>query len=94
MQQKTVRRSSQERSFAMNTLTIRKVPDDLHRSLRLRAAQNGRSAEAEVREILKNALKPERTLLDSLNEIREQLGGGVELDITRDKRPFRGASFE
>jgi hypothetical protein len=33
-------------------------------------------------------------LLDSLNEIREQLGGGVELDITRDKRPFRGASFE
>jgi antitoxin FitA len=78
----------------MNTLTIRKVPDDLYRSLRLRAAQNGRSAEAEVREILKNALKPERTLLDSLNEIREQLGGGVELDITRDKRPFRGASFE
>lgn len=40
----------------MATLTVRKLDDDLVRALRVRAAERGRSAEAEHREILREAL--------------------------------------
>jgi plasmid stability protein len=40
-------------------LTIRNLHDDVHRALRVRAAQHGRSTEAEVREILAMAVKSE-----------------------------------
>ena len=36
----------------MAMLTVRNLPDDVHRALRVRAALHGRSTEAEVREIL------------------------------------------
>ena len=42
----------------MAILTVRNVPDEVHRALRLRAAEHGRSTEAEVREILERAVKP------------------------------------
>ena len=34
----------------MAILTVRNVPEDVHRALRVRAAQHGRTTEAEVRE--------------------------------------------
>ena len=37
----------------MATLTIRNVHPDVQKRLRVRAAQNGRSMEAELRQILK-----------------------------------------
>lgn len=43
----------------MAMLTVRNLPDDVHRALRVQAAQHGRSTEAEVREILATAVKPE-----------------------------------
>lgn len=43
----------------MTMLTVRNLPDDVHRALRMRAAQHGHSIEAEVREILVAAVKPE-----------------------------------
>ena len=43
----------------MAMLTVRNLPDDVHRALRVRAAQHGHSTEAEVREILACAVKPE-----------------------------------
>lgn len=43
----------------MAMLTVRNLPDDVHRALRVRAAQHGHSTEAEVREILASAVKPE-----------------------------------
>jgi plasmid stability protein len=44
-------------SFAgMATLSIRNLPDDVHRALRVRAAGHGRSMEAEAREILAETL--------------------------------------
>lgn len=43
----------------MAMLTVRNLPDDVHRALRMRAAQHGHSTEAEVREILAMAVKPE-----------------------------------
>jgi len=39
----------------MAQLTIRKVPDEVVRALKIRAAQQGRSAEAELRLILQQA---------------------------------------
>lgn len=43
----------------MVILTVRRSPDDVHRALRVWAAQHGRSAEADVREILTVAIRPE-----------------------------------
>jgi len=79
----------------MPVLTVRNVSDEVHRALRLRAAQNGRSTEAEVRDILQEAVLPKNqlNLVDELAKIREMLGG-VELDITRDPSPAEPASFD
>ena len=49
------------------TLTVRKLTDEVHRALRVRAAQHGQSMEAEVREILEAAIMPRgRVKLGSL----------------------------
>jgi plasmid stability protein len=40
----------------MAQLTIRKVPEEVVRALKIRAAQQGRSAEAELRLILQHAM--------------------------------------
>ncbi|MEJ0028751.1 MAG: hypothetical protein WDN01_22215 [Rhizomicrobium sp.] len=42
----------------MASLTIRNVPDNVHKGLRLRAAENGRSVEEEVRRILAQQVLP------------------------------------
>ncbi|MBX5138285.1 plasmid stabilization protein [Rhizobium sp. L9] len=59
----------------MAVLTVRNVPDEVHRALRVRAAMHGRSTEAEVREILENAVKPEQRIRmgDALAELGRQL---------------------
>ena len=41
----------------MAQLTVRKLPDEILRALKIRAAQHGRSAEAEHRLILMRALR-------------------------------------
>ncbi|MCX7660571.1 Arc family DNA-binding protein [Caldimonas sp.] len=46
----------------MAMLTIRNLPDEVHRALRMRAAQHGRSTEAEVRALLEEAVKPQGRL--------------------------------
>jgi plasmid stability protein len=51
----------------MAMLTVRNLPDEVHRALRVRAAQHGHSMEAEVRGILESAVSPEgRVKLGSL----------------------------
>ena len=48
-------------------LTIRNISDEVYRALRVRAARQGRSMEAEVREILESAVSPQgRVKLGSL----------------------------
>ena len=47
----------------MAMLTVRNLPDEVHRALRMRAAQHGKSTEAEVRDILANAVKPHTRVL-------------------------------
>ena len=41
----------------MAMLTVRNLPDEIHRALRIQAAHNGRSMEAEVRAILATAVQ-------------------------------------
>ena len=40
----------------MAMLTVRNLPDEVHQALRVKAAINGRSMEAEARAILKSAV--------------------------------------
>ncbi|WP_408588474.1 FitA-like ribbon-helix-helix domain-containing protein, partial [Geminicoccus harenae] len=44
----------------MATLTVRNLDDEVVRALRIRAAEHGRSAEAEHREILRQVLTADR----------------------------------
>lgn len=68
----------------MASITVRKLDDNLKRELRVRAAANGRSMEAEVREILRQTLS-RRTPggAEFLNAIRGRFAaiGGVELEL-------------
>ncbi len=41
----------------MAMLTVLNLPDEIHRALRIQAAHNGRSMEAEVRAILATAVE-------------------------------------
>lgn len=84
----------------MAILTVRNVPDEVHRALRVRAAQHGRSAEAEVREILANAVKPDQRLRlgDALAALGKRVGLTNEdftvLDQVRDESPAEPMRFE
>jgi antitoxin FitA len=72
----------------MASVTVRNIPDETHRALRMLAATHGRSTEAEIRAILENAVRPEgRMKLGSLlAEIGREIDG-IELNIERDKTP-------
>lgn len=84
----------------MPSITIRNVPEEVRRALRVRAALHGRSAEAEIREILEQATRPEgRVKLGScLEEIGRQVRLADEefamLEQVRDKTPARSVTFE
>ena len=79
----------------MAAITIRNLSEETHRALRVRAAQHGRSMEAEIRNILEEAARPpERLKIGSaLVELFRPLGG-VDLDLERDRTPAEPATFE
>ncbi|AFK63798.1 plasmid stability protein StbC [Advenella kashmirensis WT001] len=85
----------------MASVTIRHIPDEVHRALRLRAAKHGRSTEAEIRSILEQAARPEgRLQLGSLmTSIVQEAGGLTEAEVEhfeelRDKTPAEPMGFE
>jgi plasmid stability protein len=75
-------------------LHVRNLDDDLIRKLKIRAARHGRSAEAEHREILRQALTSEASLdfddlaaeLRKLTASRKQTPAEVLLRESRDER--------
>ena len=80
-------------------LTVRKVPEEVHRALEARARSRGHSMEAEVRLILDDAVNPQ-----SVPELGSFLAGvGKEVGLTdgdievfedaRDRSPARVTSF-
>jgi len=84
----------------MAILTVRNVPDDVHRALRVRAAQHGRSTEAEVREILAAVVKPEKRVRvgEALAAIGRKIGLTNEdfsvFESVRDKSPAKPLNFD
>lgn len=85
----------------MASITIRNVPEEVHRALRVRATQHGRSTEAEIRAILEQATKPAgRLQLGSLlASIAREAGGLTEteadaFDRLRDTSPAEPIRFE
>jgi antitoxin FitA len=79
---------------SVGQLTVRKVDDEIIRRLKIRAAEHGRSAEAEHREILKQALMAEVTaedfwaLADRLRKEGPKMPGD-SADIIRELRDER-----
>lgn len=79
----------------MAVVTIRNLPEETHRALKLRAAENGRSTESEIRYILELAVRPNKRL--KIGSALSQLGqkfNGVAIDIAREKTPTDPASFK
>ena len=61
----------------MAILTVRNVPDEVHRALRVRAARRGRSTEAEVRAILAETVLPEGRM--GLGSLLAEVGRSARL---------------
>ena len=79
----------------MPVVTVRNIPEETHRALRLRAARHGRSTEAEIREILEEAVRPEtRVKIGSELAAFGQRFGGIDLDLAREPAPTEPATFE
>jgi len=69
----------------MATLTIRNVDPEVQKRLRVRAAENGRSMEAELRQIINDAVSGKTRKAEEVNlaeAIRRRFApyGGVELE--------------
>lgn len=85
----------------MAAITIRNLSDETHRALKLRAAQHGRSTEAEIRDILESAAKPEgRIKLGSLlaeigreARLSNEERAAFEAAVERDKTPVEPIGF-
>jgi plasmid stability protein len=79
----------------MAAVTVRNLPENTHRALKLRAAKNGRSTEAEIRHILEEAVSPKSRLrIGSELAAFGRRYGGIELKPMRDHRAIEAAEFE
>lgn len=84
----------------MANVTVRNLPDAVHRALRVRAATHGRSTEAEIRDILEAVTRPPQRV--KLGSLLSQIGREVGLtdkdcqvfDQVRDKSPSEPVKFE
>jgi len=84
----------------MAMLTVRNIPDEVHRALRARAARHGQSMEAEVRAILESAISPQGRV--KLGSLLVDMGRRAKLtdeefavfEQVRSKAPARPVSFE
>ena len=84
----------------MAMLTVRNLPDEVHRALRVRAAQHGHSMEAEVREILEASVSPQGRV--KLGTLLADVGRQAKLtdkefavfEQVRDKTIARPVTFE
>ncbi len=77
----------------MAAISIRDLDDEVRERLRIRAAANGRSMEAEVRAILTEAVRPANESCGLLATLLERMGeiGGVDLDLPERATPVRPA---
>ena len=79
----------------MPVVTVRNLPEETHRALKRRAAEHGRSTEAEIRAILEDAVRPAaRMKIGSELAAFGRRFGGLDLDIRRDNTQPEPAEFE
>lgn len=79
----------------MAVLTVRNLPDEVHRALKECAAGNGRSMQSELRTILIDSLWDSGHLkFGSYLAARAREFGGVDLNIERDRSPVEPATFD
>jgi plasmid stability protein len=84
----------------MATVTVRNLPSEVHRALRVRAATHGRSTEAEIRNILESTVcPPERLRMGTaLADLSRRIGLTDDdialLEQARDKSPAMPVNFE
>lgn len=80
----------------MPNLTVRNLSEETHRALRVRAARNGRSTEAEVRAILEENVRPAKRLKigSEIHRIAGEIGHMEDLDLSRNRSRVGGADFE
>ena len=81
-------------------MTVRNLPGEVHRALRMRAATHGRSTEAEIRNILESTVRPlERLRLGTaLAELGRRVGltddDIAAFERVRDTTPAEPVRFE
>ena len=79
----------------MSAILVRNLTPETHRALRVRAAEHGRSIEAEARAILDEAVRPPvRLKLGSALAALAHPLGGLDLEDTRDKTPAEPIGLE
>ena len=79
----------------MAQIVVRQIPDEVHRALKAQAAAHGRSAEAELREIIARAVLPDAR--SRAGDLMRGIWSGAEtsdLTLERDRRPVEPARFE
>ena len=81
----------------MASITIRKLPENTKRRLRIRAARNGRSMEQEARELLETGLARADSEPENLGEAIRRIFaplGGVDLKIPPRRGKIREINFK
>lgn len=79
----------------MSAVTVRNLPAATHRALKARAASNGRSTEAEIRNILEIAVRPpSRVKLGSALMAFGQRFNGIDLDPIDEPELAEHARFD
>ncbi len=80
----------------MPAITIRNIPDEVHRGLKALAARHGRSTEAEVRELISKAGVPRAgealgAIWGALNLSDEEL---ATIEAAKDTTPAKPMGFD
>ena len=79
-------------------VTIRGIPEEVHRAIRVRAEKHGHSLQAEMREILTNAVKSKDRV--KLGDLLADIGKEVKLSneemvvFERNKSPASSVNFD
>lgn len=86
----------------MPAVIIRNLPEETHRALKVRAAQHGRSTEAEIRDILEATVRPAARIRlgSALSQLSRDAGltnqdvDALHGETTLGKRPAEPMGFE
>lgn len=80
----------------MVALSIRNLDETVKRQLQVRAAQHGRSMEAEVRAILTEAVRERADTGGLFTQLLDRFGalGGVDLELPERGEPARAADVD